>query len=74
MLEEKGFDLWANGYDESVSLSDEKNEYPFAGYKKVMNDIYNTVMSRPESRILDIGLFRKNDRNFKSEDAKCTTG
>jgi len=56
MLGEKGFDLWADGYDESVSLSDEKNEYPFAGYKKIMNDIYNIVMSRPESKILDIGL------------------
>ena len=34
MLDNKGFDLWANGYDESVSVSDEDNTYPFAGYIK----------------------------------------
>lgn len=25
-------DLWADGYDKSVGISDEGNEYPFAGY------------------------------------------
>ncbi len=32
MLDNKGFDLWADGYDKSVGISDEGNEYPFAGY------------------------------------------
>ena len=27
MLDSKGFDLWANGYDKSVNLSEENNEY-----------------------------------------------
>ena len=35
MLDNKGFDLWADGYDKSVQLSDESNTYPFAGYKQV---------------------------------------
>ena len=33
MLDNKGFDLWADGYDKSVGLSDEENTYPFAGYR-----------------------------------------
>ena len=35
MLDNKGFDLWADGYDAAVGLSDEENSYPFAGYKDV---------------------------------------
>jgi len=31
MLDNKGFDLWADGYDKSVGVSDEGNAYPFAG-------------------------------------------
>lgn len=27
MLDSKGFDLWADGYDESVNLSEERNEF-----------------------------------------------
>ena len=33
MLDNKGFDLWADGYDKAVGISDEENTYPFAGYK-----------------------------------------
>jgi len=47
MLDEKGFDLWADGYDKSVGLSDETGSYPFAGYKRVLNEIYNRVLSGP---------------------------
>lgn len=39
MLNEQGFNLWADGYDRSVGLSDEGNTYPFAGYKRVLNAI-----------------------------------
>lgn len=34
MLNSKGFDLWADKYDETVGISDNDNTYPFAGYKK----------------------------------------
>lgn len=56
MLNSKGFDLWAGGYDESVSLSDESDTYPFAGYKVILNEIYNRVLSHPGKRVLDIGF------------------
>lgn len=56
MLDNKGFDLWADGYDESVQLSEENNEYPFAGYKDVLNTIYNLVHRKENAKILDIGF------------------
>ena len=37
MLDNKGFDLWADGYDKAVGLSDENHTYPFAGYKEVLD-------------------------------------
>ena len=43
MLDQKGFDLWADGYDRSVNLSDDDNIYPFAGYKRVLARIYEQV-------------------------------
>ncbi|SHI46592.1 class I SAM-dependent methyltransferase [Lutispora thermophila] len=56
MLDNKGFDLWANGYDASVNLSEESNRYPFAGYKDVLNIIYNTVCTKEKATVLDIGF------------------
>lgn len=56
MLNSKGFDLWADDYDKSVSLSDEDGTYPFAGYKNVLNEIYNRVLSLPGKNVLDIGF------------------
>ena len=56
MLDNHGFDLWANGYDKSVDIADEKNLYPFAGYKNLMNSIYNAVMVKCPAKILDIGI------------------
>lgn len=56
MLDDKGFDLWADGYDKSVQLSEGDNEYPFAGYKDVLNTIYNIVHRKEKAKILDIGF------------------
>lgn len=56
MLNSKGFDLWANGYDKSVGLSDEDGTYPFAGYKDILNEIYNRVLALPGKAVLDIGF------------------
>jgi len=56
MLDSRGFDLWADGYDVSVGLTDEADSYPFAGYKKVLGEIYARVMSGPGREILDIGF------------------
>ena len=56
MLDNKGFDLWADGYDRSVGLSDEENSYPFAGYRKVLGSIFQTVMQKPHAVVLDLGF------------------
>lgn len=55
MLDNKGFDLWADGYDKSVQLSYESNEYPFAGYKEVLNTVYKAVREKMGT-VLDIGF------------------
>ena len=56
MLDNHGFDMWAGEYDKSVDVSDTENEYPFAGYKKIMNAIYGMVMEKCPAKILDIGI------------------
>lgn len=56
MLNKQGFDLWANDYDRTVQLSEENNEYPFAGYKEILNLIFNEAMQKEGSAILDIGF------------------
>lgn len=35
---------------------EKNNEYPFSGYKDVLNTIYNTVRRKEKGRILDIGF------------------
>lgn len=56
MLNNKGFDLWADDYDKSVGLSDEDGTYPFAGYKAILNEIYNRALSASAKTVLDIGF------------------
>ena len=56
MLGNSGFDLWADGYDKSVGLSDENGSYPFAGYRQILNEVYNRVLSGNGKNILDIGF------------------
>lgn len=50
------FDLWAEEYDKDVELTDENNKYPFAGYKEVINFIYNSIKNGSGYKILDIGF------------------
>ena len=56
MRNENGFDLWAQDYDKSVGLSEEANSYPFAGYKKVLGEIFNRILAGTGRNILDLGL------------------
>ena len=56
MLDNKEFDLWADGYDKTVGISDEENTYPFAGYKKVLGFIFQTIMQAGNAVVLDIGF------------------
>ena len=56
MLDNKGFDLWADKYDRTVSASDGDNTYPFAGYREILGRIYQTIMEKPGASVLDIGF------------------
>ncbi|MCM1049500.1 MAG: methyltransferase domain-containing protein [Clostridiales bacterium] len=56
MLDKKGFDFWADYYDKTVSISDEENTYPFAGYKNVLGSIFQTIMEKKNATVLDIGF------------------
>ena len=56
MLNKQGFDLWASEYDQTVRISEESNLYPFAGYKEILNTIFNEVMQKEQSMVLDIGF------------------
>ncbi|WP_373894131.1 hypothetical protein ACUL41_01580 [Virgibacillus natechei] len=46
MLTNRGFNLWADHYDETVQVSEENQAYPFAGYKEILNQIFNEVMQK----------------------------
>ncbi|MCM3123106.1 methyltransferase domain-containing protein [Mesobacillus sp. AQ2] len=56
MLSKQGFDLWANGYDKTVQVSEESGVYPFAGYRAILNAIFKKVMGKENARVLDIGF------------------
>lgn len=56
MLDNKDFDLWADGYDKAVGLTYDEDKYPFAGYKEVLGYIYQTIMEKQHPEVLDIGF------------------
>lgn len=56
MLSNSGFDLWADGYDQSVGLSDEEGSYPFAGYKAILGEVFSRILSHAGRTVLDIGF------------------
>ncbi|MCM3757637.1 class I SAM-dependent methyltransferase [Sporosarcina aquimarina] len=56
MLTNQGFNLWSDNYDQTVQVSEENHLYPFAGYKKILNTIFNEVMQKENSKVLDIGF------------------
>ena len=56
MLNNTGFDLWANDYYKTVQLTEESNEYPFAGYKAVLGTIHQHIISRGGKRVLELGF------------------
>ncbi len=56
MLNDKEFDLWADGYDKSVGICEDADAYPFAGYRDVLNKIYEAIRSKKSASVLDIGF------------------
>ena len=71
MLDRTGFDLWADGYDKSVGLSDEGSTYPFAGYRAVLGTIYQAILTKPGATVLDVG-FGTGTLTAKLYEAGCT--
>jgi len=71
MLNNKGFDLWADDYDKSVGVFDEDGTYPFDGYKEILNEIYNRVLTGSGHIVLDIG-FGTGTLTTKLYDQGCT--
>lgn len=71
MLDQNGFDLWADGYDRTVGLSDEDGSYPFAGYRAVLNHIYREILKNPGCTVLDIG-FGTGTLTTRLYDSGCT--
>lgn len=56
MTDSTQFDLWADGYDRFVNLSEEENTYPFAGYRKVLGYLFDVIMHKENAVVLDIGF------------------
>ena len=56
MLDDKGFDSWAYQYDENVRQCDEKGDYPFAGYAKVLQRIEDAVLANGPCDVVDVGF------------------
>lgn len=56
MLNEDGFDRWAEDYDGDTAKSDGEGSYPFAGYQRVLDTIARRVLVRGTPRVLDLGF------------------
>lgn len=52
MLDNRGFDLWADEYDKTVQVSEGNSLCPFAGYKEILCMVYNEVMKKEQSRYI----------------------
>lgn len=50
------YDLWSDGYGETVHLLNDNDEYPVAGYGKLLNEVYNMVRRSDAKKILDAGF------------------
>lgn len=55
-MDNHGFDLWADTYDESVLKCDGDNDYPFAGYYKALDAVYHAVAKAGVRTLLDVGI------------------
>lgn len=54
-LDAAGFDRWQPDYDAAVRACDEAGDYPFAGYRELMEQMLNLLNARPGMRILELG-------------------
>ena len=50
------YDLWSDGYRETVRQFNDNDEYPFAGTRASLDEVYRMVRQSHAKRILDIGF------------------
>lgn len=55
-MDNKKYDLWSDGYGATTNLLNDKDEYPFAGYATLLNEVYNMVRESDAKKILDVGF------------------
>ena len=48
------FDEWAKNYDNSITS--EKDDFPFAGYEMILEQVLSLADVKPNMRILDLGI------------------
>ena len=65
---QKLFNTWAESYDKTVIESDNQKTYPFAGYKKIQEFIFNTVIENKSYTILEMGIGTGSQTHFMSMD------
>ena len=55
-MDQAWFDQWASDYDADVVESDKAGSFPFAGYLRLMNEVFEIVNATPRSKVLDLGF------------------
>ena len=56
MLNDAGFDRWADEYERSVRESEAADSYPFAGYSQVLKAVCAAIPAVEKPVILDLGF------------------
>ena len=55
-MENKKYDLWADGYGASIHLLNDQDEYPVAGYADLLGEVYRLVRESGAKTVLDVGF------------------
>lgn len=50
------FARWAAGYEDAVARSEAQASFPFAGYSRVLERVWQLAGPRPGMRVLDLGV------------------
>lgn len=56
MSDSNNYDLWSDGYGAAIHLLSDNDEYPVAGYGKLLNEVYNMVRNTDAKKILEAGF------------------
>ena len=55
VLDAAGFDAWQAQYDADVAACEAAEDYPFAGYTELHQQVFDIVHAREEVSVLDLG-------------------